>query len=308
MIYTVTFNPSLDYIVSVNNFSEGIVNRTTDEKIYPGGKGINVSLVLKNLGKKSVAMGFLAGFTGDAIEKMLGEKGILTDFIKAPKGMSRINVKLRSGNETEINGQGPMISEGDIAKLYEKLDLLQDGDILVLAGSIPDVMPGSMYMDIMKYLQNKNLKIVVDATKDLLMNVLEFHPFLIKPNNHELGEIFHTTISSKEEVVFYAKKLREMGAKNVLVSMAGDGAVLVTEDDVVYEADAPKGEVKNSVGAGDSMVAGFLHGYLDGEDYEKAFQMGVCTGSASAFSEELANKADVQALLDKNIGLFHHIK
>lgn len=308
MIYTVTFNPSLDYIVSVNNFSEGIVNRTTDEKIYPGGKGINVSLVLKNLGKKSVAMGFLAGFTGDAIEKMLGEKGILTDFIKAPKGMSRINVKLRSGNETEINGQGPMISEGDIAKLYEKLDLLQDGDILVLAGSIPDVMPGSMYMDIMKYLQNKNLKIVVDATKDLLMNVLEFHPFLIKPNNHELGEIFHTTISSKKEVVFYAKKLREMGAKNVLVSMAGDGAVLVTEDDVVYEADAPKGEVKNSVGAGDSMVAGFLYGYLDGEDYEKAFQMGVCTGSASAFSEELANKADVQALLDKNIGLFHHIK
>ena len=304
MIYTVTFNPSLDYIVSVDHFTCGIVNRTKDEIIFPGGKGINVSMVLKNLGFENTAFGFLAGFTGDRIEELLEEKGVRADFIKVEKGISRINVKLRSDKETEINGQGPAIEGADIERLYEKLDELQDGDILVLAGSIPDVMPGSMYMDIMKHLQEKKLKIVVDATKDLLVNVLQYHPFLIKPNNHELGEIFGVKIESKEDVVTYAKKMQEKGARNVLVSMAGEGAVLVAEDGNIFKAEAPKGKVVNSVGAGDSMVAGFLEGYLENGTYEKAFQMGVCTGSASAFSEELATKAEVTALLDTNKKLF----
>lgn len=234
MIYTVTFNPSLDYIVSVDDFTCGIVNRTTDEIIFPGGKGINVSMVLKNLGFENTALGFLAGFTGNRIQELLEEKGVRTDFISVEKGISRINVKLRSREETEINGQGPAIAEMDIKKLYEKLDTLSDGDILVLAGSIPDVMPGSMYMDIMRHLQNKDLKIVVDATKDLLVNVLQYHPFLIKPNNHELGEIFGVKIESKADVITYAKKMQEKGARNVLVSMAGDGAVLVAEDGSIF--------------------------------------------------------------------------
>lgn len=304
MIYTVTFNPSLDYIVSVDNFTCGIVNRTTDEIIFPGGKGINVSMVLTNLGFENTALGFLAGFTGNRIQDLLEEKGVRADFISVEKGISRINVKLRSNEETEINGQGPAIEEADIKKLYEKLDTLSDGDILVLAGSIPDVMPGSMYMDIMKHLQNKDLKIVVDATKDLLVNVLQYHPFLIKPNNHELGEIFGVKIESKADVITYAKKMQEKGARNVLVSMAGDGAVLVAEDGSIFQSEAPKGKVANSVGAGDSMVAGFVAGYLENGSYEKAFQMGVCTGSASAFSEELATKAEVIALLDSNKKLF----
>ena len=304
MIYTVTFNPSLDYIVSVDNFTCGIVNRTTDEIIFPGGKGINVSMVLKNLGFENTALGFLAGFTGNRIQDLLEEKGVRADFISVEKGISRINVKLRSNEETEINGQGPAIAEADIKKLYEKLDTLSDGDILVLAGSIPDVMPGSMYMDIMRHLQNKDLKIVVDATKDLLVNVLQYHPFLIKPNNHELGEIFGVKIESKADVITYAKKMQEKGARNVLVSMAGDGAVLVAEDGSIFQSEAPKGKVVYSVGAGDSMVAGFIAGYLENGSYEKAFQMGVCTGSASAFSEELATKAEVIALLDSNKKLF----
>lgn len=304
MIYTVTFNPSLDYIVSVNHFKCGIVNRTTDEIIFPGGKGINVSMVLKNLGYENTALGFLAGFTGDKLQSLMEEKGIHTDFIRVEKGMSRINVKLRSDEETEINGQGPEIAAEDIQKLYEKLDGMQDGDVLVLAGSIPDVMPGSMYMDIMKHLQGKALKIVVDATKDLLVNVLQYHPFLIKPNNHELGEIFGVKIESKADVITYARKMQEMGARNVLVSMAGDGAVLTAEDGSVFRSEAPKGKVINSVGAGDSMVAGFLAGFLENGNYEKAFRMGVCTGSASAFSEELATEAEVLALLDANKKLF----
>lgn len=304
MIYTVTFNPSLDYIVTVKEFKTGVVNRTVDEIIYPGGKGINVSMVLKNLGYDNTALGFMAGFTGDEICRLLEEKGVKADFIHVKKGVSRINVKLRSNEESEINGMGPAIEEKDIEKLYEKLDLLQDGDVLVLAGSIPSVMPESMYMDIMKHLQNKKLDIAVDATKDLLVNVLPYHPFVIKPNNHELGEIFGVTITEKDDVVKYAKKLQEKGARNVLISMAGDGAVLVTEDGQEFRAEAPKGELKNSVGAGDSMVAGFIAGYLATKDYGEAFKMGVCTGSASAFSEELATKADVQALLDKCKHLF----
>jgi len=304
MIYTVTFNPSLDYIVSVDNFTCGIVNRTTDEIIFPGGKGINVSMVLKNLGFENTALGFLAGFTGNRIQELLEEKGVRTDFISVENGISRINVKLRSNEETEINGQGPAIAEMDIEKLYEKLDTLSDGDILVLAGSIPDVMPGSMYMDIMKHLQNKDLKIVVDATKDLLMNVLKYHPFLIKPNNHELGDMFGVQLETDEEIIEYAGKLKEMGARNVLISMAGDGAILLDEHGKVYQGRPPKGEVLNSVGAGDSMVAGFVTGYLNTGDYEKAFELGIATGSASAFEYWLAEKEDVVKLLEKEPELY----
>ena len=304
MIYTVTFNPSLDYIVSVNNFQLGMTNRTATEMMLPGGKGINVSIVLKNLGLENTALGFAAGFTGDEIQRQVEEIGVTARFIPVDEGISRINLKLQNIEGTEINGQGPAIGEADIKKLYEKLDTLSDGDILVLAGSIPDVMPGSMYMDIMKHLQNKDLKIVVDATKNLLVNVLQYHPFLIKPNNHELGEIFGVKIENKADVITYAKKMQEKGARNVLVSMAGDGAVLVAEDGSIFQSEAPKGKVVNSVGAGDSMVAGFIAGYLEDGSYGKAFQMGVCTGSASAFSEELATKAEVIALLDSNKKLF----
>ena len=297
MIYTVTFNPSLDYVVDVAEFEVGRVNRTSKETIYPGGKGINVSMVLKHLGYENTAFGFLAGFTGNHIEELLKSEGITTDFIQVENGCSRINVKLRSTLETEINGQGPEILPEDIKKLYQKLDELKEEDILVLAGSIPDVMPGSMYMDIMDYLQDKHLKIVVDATKDLLLNVLQYHPFLIKPNNHELAEMLQVEIKDKKDVIKYASKLQEMGARNVLISMAGEGAVLITEDGNVFESEAPAGKVKNSVGAGDSMVAGFLAGYLNTGNYSHAFKMGVCTGSASAFSDTLATKEEVEELL-----------
>lgn len=294
MIYTVTFNPSLDYTVRVEDFQQGRVNRTEREKIYAGGKGINVSMVLKNLGYDSTALGFLAGFTGREIQRLLEVQGIRTDFIDIPEGISRINMKIRSQVESEINGMGPAIREQHIAALYQKLDQLQDGDVLVLAGSIPSGMPDSMYRDIMAYLKEKKLKIAVDATNDLLVNVLPYHPFVIKPNNHELGEIFGVTLTEKEHVIHYAAKLQEMGARNVIVSMAGEGAVFVGEDGSVYQSEAPKGTVVNSVGAGDSMVAGFLAAYLRTGDYREAFKMGVCTGSASAFSEQLATREEVE--------------
>ena len=294
MIYTLTFNPSLDYIVTVPKFTCGVVNRTTEEIIFPGGKGINVSMVLKNLGFENTALGFYAGFTGMELKRLVADKGIHAEFIPVDKGMTRINVKLRSEQESEINGQGPAIAASDIDKLYEKLDALKDGDILVMAGSIPDVMPQTMYMDIMKHLQGRNLKIVVDATRDLLVNVLPFHPFLIKPNNHELGEIFGVELKDRESVIPYAKKMQEMGATNVLVSMAGEGAVLAAADGKVYLAPAPKGKLVNGVGAGDSMVAGFLTGWLKRQDYREAFHMGIATGSASAFSEYLAGREQVE--------------
>lgn len=297
MIYTVTFNPSLDYIVSVDNLTLGAVNRTNREIINPGGKGINVSLVLRNLGVDSTALGFMAGFTGEEISRRLEEQGIKSDFIRVENGLSRINVKVRSNEESEINGMGPAIADGDIEKLYEQLEFLKDGDILVLAGSIPSVMPETMYSDIMNRLSGKKLKIVVDATRDLLVNVLKYHPFLIKPNNHELGEIYGVSLETRDDVVPYARKLQEEGARNVLISMAGEGAVLLTEDGQVYQSEAPEGVVQNSVGAGDSMVAGFVAGYLASGDYEQAFYTGICTGSASAFSEGMATREAVQELL-----------
>lgn len=297
MIYTVTFNPSLDYIVSVEDFTLGRVNRTTKELVYPGGKGINVSLVLKNLGMESTALGFIAGFTGTEIEETLQCWGCYTDFIRIPDGMSRINIKLRSKEESEINGQGPEISKEALEELYKRLDTMTSEDVLVLAGSIPGSMPDSSYELIMERVAPKHMKVVVDATGDLLVNVLKYHPFLIKPNNHELEEIFHVPMDSQNTIIAYAKKLQQMGAVNVLVSMAGDGAILVSEDGEVRQGIAPKGKVVNSVGAGDSMVAGFLTGYLTTGNYGEAFRMGIATGSASAFSERLATKEEVEEIL-----------
>lgn len=297
MIYTVTFNPSLDYIVNVDDFRVGCTNRTTKEIMYAGGKGVNVSMVLRNLGYENTALGFLAGFTGEEIKRLLVQQHVNADFIDVGTGMSRINLKLRSGEETEINGMGPAIGQEHIDKLYEQLDRLGEGDILALSGSIPSCMPDSMYRDIMERLAGRGIEIVVDATRDLLMKVLPYGPFLVKPNNHELGEIFGVELHDKDEVLAYARKLQEKGARNVLVSMAGEGAVLMAEDGSTYKAEAPKGAVVNSVGAGDSMVAGFVAGYMESHSYERAFQMGVCTGSASAFSEQLATKEEVEALL-----------
>ena len=297
MIYTITFNPSLDYIVRVHDFKLGEVNRTTFEEIYPGGKGINVSIVLNNLEVENIALGFIAGFTGDEIENKAKAMGCTTDFIKLNSGISRINVKLKSNEESEINGQGPNIEEGDLNLLYKKIDYLKEGDVLVLAGSIPKSLPENIYELIMERLKDKKVKIIVDATKDLLLNVLKYKPFLIKPNHHELGELFKVKITNQEESIHYAKRLREMGARNVLISMAGEGAVFVTEEDKVLKSQAPKGKVINSVGAGDSMVGGFVSGYLNNNDFEEAFRMSVATGSASAFSEGLATKEKVSELL-----------
>lgn len=299
MIYTVTFNPSLDYIVSVNDFQLGLTNRTDSELILPGGKGINVSTILMNLGIDSTAFGFAAGFMGEEIIREVEAMGIRSDFIKIDSGISRINLKLKNIDGTEINGSGPEISEEKIEELLRKLDILGEGDILVLAGSIPASMPADMYSTIMERLQHKNVTFIVDATKDLLINVLKYKPFLIKPNNHELGELFDVKLTTREEVIPYGKKLQKQGARNVLISMAGEGAVLVAEDGSVYEAPAPKGTLVNAVGAGDSMVAGFTAGWIEKKDYRHAFYMGVSAGSASAFSEYLATKEEIMDLYEK---------
>lgn len=297
MIYTVTFNPSLDYIVKIDNFTVGRVNRSEDETVFPGGKGINVTIVLNNLGIKSKALGFIAGFTGEQIKNMVEEMGCSTDFIKLNEGLSRINVKLKGKTESEINGGGPNITNDELNELFNKLEKLEKGDILVLAGSIPRSIPEDIYQKIMQKLQTKDIKIVVDATNDLLVNVLKYKPFLIKPNNHELGEIFNMELKTDQEIIDCAKKLQQMGAQNVLISMAGNGAILIDSEGEWYKSGVPKGTVKNSVGAGDSMVAGFLAGYLEQGDVYQAFKMGIATGSASAFSEELAKKEDVLNLL-----------
>jgi 1-phosphofructokinase len=299
MIYTITFNPALDYIVRVNDFKLGEVNRTFYEEVYAGGKGINVSMVLNNLGVESVALGYIAGFTGEEIERRVKSFGCKTDFIKLNNGMSRINVKLKSKVESEINGQGPSITDGDLEELYKKLDLLKEDDILVLAGSIPTTLPKNIYEIIMKKLSEKGIKFIVDATGELLLSVLKYNPFLIKPNHHELGELFNVSIENEDDIIKYAKKLKEMGAKNVLISRAGDGAIFITENNEVIKSKAPKGKVINSVGAGDSMVAGFIAGYLKNESLGEGSKMGVATGSASAFSEGLATKEKVYKLLNE---------
>ena len=297
MINTITLNPSLDYIVKVDDFKVGHVNRTSKEDIYPGGKGINVSIVLKNLGVKNRALGFTAGFTGEEIEKLVANHGVDNEFIRLEKGMSRINVKLKSREESEINGMGPDISKNDIEKLYEKLEALKAGDFVVLAGSIPNTLPDDIYETIMKDFKDKEINFVVDATKDLLLNVLKYKPFLIKPNHHELGEMFNVKLNSKDEIITYAKKLQEIGARNVIISMAGDGAILIEENGEITISDTPKGTLVNSVGAGDSMVGGFLAGIAEKKNVKEAFKMGVATGSASAFSEGLATRDKVEELL-----------
>lgn len=298
MIYTVTFNPAIDYIVHTGEIELGRVNRTKNEEIYFGGKGINVSMVLSELGIKSKAFGFVAGFTGKAIEEGVSSAGIETDFVHLDKGFSRINVKIKSSRETELNAQGPEISKEKIDELFRKLDEIQSGDTIVLAGSIPSSLPSDIYEKILDYLKEKNVRAVVDATKDLLMNVLKYKPFLIKPNNFELGEMFGVELKSTDEIIEYARKLKEMGAVNVLVSMASDGAVLLDENDKTHICGVCEGKVKNSTGSGDSMVAGFLAGSEKG-DYEYALKLGTASGGATAFSDGLAKKEEIFKLLSK---------
>ena len=296
MIYTITFNPAVDYVVYTDELQVGKVNRSKSEEIYFGGKGINVSMVLNELGIRSKAMGFVAGFTGAAIEKGLTDAGIETDFVHLNKGFTRINVKIKSHAETELNGQGPEIPTEKLDELFDRLDGIKDGDGVILAGSIPSYLPSDIYERILERLKDRNIRAVVDATDDLLVNVLKYRPFLIKPNNFELGDIFGVTINTNDEIVKYAGKLQDMGAVNVLVSMAGDGAILLDEFGKTHVCGVCKGQVKNSVGAGDSMVAGFLAGCAKG-DYEYALKLGTAAGGATAFSDGLAKKDDIFKLL-----------
>ncbi|MBC5629710.1 1-phosphofructokinase [Clostridium sp. NSJ-6] len=297
MIYTITFNPALDYIVKMDKFELGHVNRTTREDVYAGGKGINVSIVLNNLSVENKALGFIAGFTGEEIERRVREFGCETDFVRLKNGMSRINVKMKADVESEINGGGPDISNEALEELYLKLNALKSGDILVLAGSIPKTLPVDIYERIMKKYGDRGVKFIVDTTGESLLKVLNYKPFLIKPNHHELAELFNVKINSQQEIVEYGKKLQEMGAENVLISMAGDGAILIKSNGEAIYSEVPKGVLKNSVGAGDSMVAGFIAGFIKEEKLEDGFIMGVATGSASAFSEGLATKDKVEELL-----------
>ena len=297
MICTVTFNPSLDYIVRVDDMRLGAINRTTYEKILPGGKGVTVSIVLGNLGHESRALGFVAGFTGAELERLCAQAGVRADFIRVAEGMTRVNVKVKSAEETELNGQGPQIAEKDVEALFAKLDELGAGDTLVVSGSVPACLPHDMYEHIMERLAGRGVRVVVDAERDLLTRVLPYRPFLVKPNNHELGDIFGVTLRTREEVVPYARRLQEMGAVNVLVSMAGEGGLLVDETGAVRQSPAAHGTVVNSVGAGDSSVAGFLAGLMETGSYEDAFRMALAAGSASAFSDHLATRAEVEALL-----------
>ena len=297
MIYTVTFNPALDYVMNIPGLVPGEVYRSEKEYIFFGGKGINVSFVLRQLGKESTALGFIAGFTGDAIQNGVEQAGIKSDFIRLEKGVSRINVKVKASVETDLNGKGPDISQEAVNKLFCKLDTLQSGDILILAGSIPPDLPENIYETILARLSGKNIQFVVDATGDLLKNVLVYKPFLIKPNHHELGEIFGKTLTSTDEIAYYAKQMQTLGARNVLVSMAANGALLVDETGEVHIIGTAKGKAVNSVGAGDSMVAGFVAGWLDKHDYAYALALGSAAGSATAFSEGLAKKPLIDKLL-----------
>lgn len=298
MIYTVTFNPALDYVIKVEHFTPGQVNRTVQENIFYGGKGINVSALLANLGYCSTALGFVAGFTGEEIERGVGRLGFRSDFIRVEKGMSRINVKLKSDEESDINGMGPEITAGDVKRLSAQLDRLTEADMLVLSGSIPASVSDDIYERIMEGLDGRGVRVAVDAEKKLLLNVLKYRPFLIKPNHLELGEMFGVTLAGDEEIAAYARKLQSMGAVNVLVSMAKGGAILAAENGRVYRQAAAKGRVKNSVGAGDSMVAGFIAGYLERGEYEYALKLGTACGGATAFSDGIGTREEIFRLLD----------
>ena len=297
MIYTVTFNPAIDYVVHTDDIKLGEVNRASSECICFGGKGINVSAVLAQLGKESTALGFTAGFTGEAIEKGVADMGVKADFIRLPHGDSRINVKIKSAQETELNGRGPDIAEGDLEKLFDKLAQLRDGDILILAGSIPGSLSDDVYQRILSHVSDKDIMTAVDASGKLLLNVLKYRPFLIKPNHSELGELFGVSIDSYEKAAEYARRLQDMGARNVLVSMAGDGSVLLEESGRVHTCGVCKGTVRNSVGAGDSMLAGFIAGIPEGYDY--ALKLATACGGATAFSDTLARKEDIDELLSQ---------
>lgn len=296
MIYTVTFNPAIDYVVQTEKIALGSVNRAASEQIYYGGKGINVSAVLAELGIRSKALGFTAGFTGEAIERGVEAMGIDADFVRLKEGTSRINVKIRAEEETELNGQGPHIDDEALSQLFKKLDRLKDGDTLILAGSIPNSLPSNVYERILEMLSDRDIRTVVDASGELLVNVLKYKPFLIKPNDHELGEIFGVNISTYDGVVEYAVKLQAMGARNVLVSMAGSGAILLCENGRLIKCGVCMGTVKNSVGAGDSMLAGFVAGSAE-NDLDYALKLGTACGGATAFSEGLAKKELIFELL-----------
>ena len=297
MIYTITFNPALDYISKVDNFEIGKINRTKEEKVLPGGKGLNVSTVLKNLGFQSTALGFIAGFTGKELKTEIEKYGIQTDFIEVKEGITRINVKISSDVETALNGNGPIITEEDIEKLLEQISKFNNEDIVILAGNIPKGIKNNIYEIICSKLEKNGVTFVVDSTKELLINVLKYKPFLIKPNKEELEETFKEKIETNEDIVKRAEKLQDMGARNVLISLGGDGAILITETKEVYYSKAPKGKVLNTVGSGDSMVAGFIAGYQKNRDYNEAFKMGIAAGSASAFSMNLATLPEVESLL-----------
>ncbi|MEQ2637191.1 1-phosphofructokinase [Paratractidigestivibacter faecalis] len=299
MIFTVTFNPSLDYIVRVDEMRLGTINRTNYEQLLPGGKGINVSIVLGNLGHPSRALGFSAGVTGVALEKLLADAGVDADLVHVKEGFTRINAKVKAVEETELNGQGLRIAPEDVDALFSKLDVLGQDDTLVISGSVPNTLPSDMYEQVMERLAGRGVRIVVDAERDLLTRVLPYRPFLVKPNNHELGDIFGVTLKTRDEVVPYARRMQEMGAQNVLVSMAGEGGVLVAADGQVYQSPAAKGTVVNSVGAGDSCVAGFLAGLMETGSYQTAFRMGLAAGSASAFSDHLATRSEVEDLMSR---------
>lgn len=297
MIYTVTLNPSIDHVVSMNDLQEGLVNKVNIENFYAGGKGINVSKILKEHEVENIALGFISGFTGEFIKNNLEQCGIKNDFINVLNGYSRINMKIKTNeNETEINGLGPSISESNIEELFSKLEKLSPSDILVLAGSIPPTLSDNFYEEIMKRLSNKNIKIIVDARNNLLLNILKYHPFLIKPNHHEISEIFNLEIKTTDELIFYGNKLKEMGAQNVLISLGGDGAILLTESNEIYRSNIPKGTLKNSVGSGDSMVGGFIAGYLKTNDYKEALKLGAASGSATAYSDDLAKISFINEL------------
>ena len=302
MIYTITFNPALDYIIQVENFKIGEINRTKTETILPGGKGLNVSIVLKNLKIENTALGFVAGFTGEELIHKMESQGVKTDFVKVEKGITRINIKISSINEkkveeTALNGMGPQITKNDIEVLFEKIEKMSTKDVVILSGSIPKNIDNDIYEKICKKLNEKEITFIVDSTQELLMNVLKYNPFLIKPNKEELEETLNCKISTKEDIINAAKKLKEMGAQNVLVSLGNHGALLLTKDNNTYYSKAPRGQVVSTVGSGDSMVAGFLAGYYQTQNYEHALKTGVAAGSASAFSVELATKEDVDLLL-----------
>lgn len=299
MVYTVTLNPALDYVMKLARLRYDDINRTDGEEIYYGGKGINVSVILSRLSISNTALGFAGGFTGIKLEQMLENDGISFDFNRLEHGSTRINVKIKADREIDLNACGPEITNEDMKKFLEKIDSVMDGDYLVLAGSIPKTLPNDIYEQMLERIKGKKVNCVVDATGDLLKNVLKYKPFMIKPNHHELGDLFSVKINDDEDIIKYSKRLQEMGARNVLVSMAEDGAILTDEYGEVHKIGNAKGTLVNSVGCGDSMVAGFIAGYIRTNDYSYALRLGSACGNATAFSEELATKEEIEEIFDK---------